>query len=71
VDDDGVGMPQNPSQQHHYGLAIMRERTRGLDGKLVIRSSELGGTCVKLRFDVAGKEKFAETAMLQQKELAP
>lgn len=54
VDDDGIGMPAETGRQHHYGLAIMRERAQGVGGKLALSRSELGGTRVELRFSAAG-----------------
>lgn len=53
VDDDGVGIGDAPADgQHHYGMAIMRERARGLDGELVVGERPGGGTRVALRFPV-------------------
>ncbi len=52
IEDDGVGMPDIQQLEHHYGMAIMRERTQGLGGSLHVGSSELGGTAVKLFFHV-------------------
>ena len=60
IDDDGIGMPEERMQRHHYGLAIMRERAKSLNGEINFHNSKLGGTCVKLRFDLAGREKFVE-----------
>jgi len=45
-----VGIPWVGPRANHYGLAIMRERARSLDGALVIEPSSLGGTRVLLRF---------------------
>ncbi|OOZ40117.1 hypothetical protein BOW52_06350 [Solemya elarraichensis gill symbiont] len=50
IEDDGVGMPSVEQLEHHHGLAIMRERARGLGGILHIGRSSLGGTAVKLNF---------------------
>lgn len=66
IDDDGVGLPEQKLQKHHYGLAIMRERAHELGGKFKLCSSGLGGTCVSLCFDTAGKQKYDETADLDQ-----
>lgn len=50
IADNGVGMPDVDQLEHHYGMAIMRERTRGLGGNLHVGKSDLGGTAVKLYF---------------------
>lgn len=50
VDDDGIGLPENPEKQNHYGLAIMQERTRSLQGQLDFYTSPLGGNRVELLF---------------------
>lgn len=53
VDDDGIGIDHRPAAIHHYGLSIMEERTRSLDGTLSIREQPLGGTRVVLHFTPA------------------
>ena len=53
IEDDGIGMPDVNQLEHHYGMAIMRERTQGLGGSLHVGSSELGGTAVKLFFQAS------------------
>ena len=50
VCDNGVGIPDDPEKLNHYGLAIMKERTRHLNGALEIKVQESGGTCVEMRF---------------------
>lgn len=55
IDDDGVGMPDDTDRQHHYGLAIMKERAHGVAGELCVIPSVLGGTRVELAFSAAGK----------------
>lgn len=50
VDDDGIGLPDEPEKLNHYGLAIMQERTRSLQGELSFSTSELGGNRVDLLF---------------------
>ena len=52
VEDDGIGMPQVGNLEHHHGLAIMRERAKGLGAMLHVGVSPLGGTMVKLNFYV-------------------
>ena len=49
VEDDGVGIPEQPEKQHHYGLYTMRERAQRLNGELTYRARESGGTRVQLR----------------------
>ncbi len=55
IDDDGKGMPQDADRQHHYGLAIMKERAHGVAGELCVIPSVLGGTRVELVFSASGK----------------
>lgn len=50
IEDDGIGMPDVQQLEHHYGMAIMRERTQGLGGNLHVGTSSMGGTAVKLFF---------------------
>ena len=51
INDDGVGLPEKPEKLNHYGLAIMRERTKGLNGELTIETIDTGGTSIKLIFE--------------------
>ncbi|MBE9538244.1 MAG: type IV pili methyl-accepting chemotaxis transducer N-terminal domain-containing protein [Proteobacteria bacterium] len=53
VDDDGVGMPDNPEKQHHYGIYTMRERAQQLDGAFSCSSRPTGGTRVELKLKLA------------------
>ncbi len=53
VDDDGEGFPASMDKPHHYGLTIMRERTRSLAGEVSFGTSELGGARVALIFTPA------------------
>ncbi len=55
IDDDGIGMSQDADRQHHYGMAIMKERARGVAGELSIVPSVLGGTRVELVFSASAK----------------
>jgi two-component system nitrate/nitrite sensor histidine kinase NarX len=48
VEDNGVGMPENPERQHHYGIYTMRERAQRLDGVLSYSKLSSGGTRVQL-----------------------
>ncbi|MFX1675961.1 histidine kinase [Paraburkholderia sp. A2WS-5] len=46
IEDDGRGIVTESGGEHHYGLSIMRERSRSLGGKLEIRSNEPGSRIV-------------------------
>jgi two-component system nitrate/nitrite sensor histidine kinase NarX len=48
VEDNGVGMPDNPEKEHHYGLHTMRERAQQMNGDLSFLQSASGGTRVEL-----------------------
>ncbi|SEO45805.1 type IV pili methyl-accepting chemotaxis transducer N-terminal domain-containing protein [Aquisalimonas asiatica] len=50
VQDDGVGMPEQPEKAHHYGIQIMAERARSLGGELMIDAAEPQGTRVQVTF---------------------
>lgn len=54
IEDDGIGVShiehQAPGDTLHYGLAIMRERAQGLNGRIDILERPEGGTRVLLRF---------------------
>jgi two-component system nitrate/nitrite sensor histidine kinase NarX len=54
VCDDGAGIPDDPEKLNHYGLAIMKERSRHLNGALHFARQEEGGTCVKMCFAPEG-----------------
>ncbi|MBV1919362.1 MAG: HAMP domain-containing protein [Pseudomonadales bacterium] len=49
IRDNGVGIPNNPEQHNHYGLAIMNERALGLNGKISIKRRPSNGTEVILK----------------------
>ena len=53
VCDDGVGIPDDPEKINHYGLAIMKERSRHLNGALKLYRRDEGGTCVEMDFSPA------------------
>ena len=53
VCDDGVGIPDDPEKINHYGLAIMKERSRHLNGELKLYRRKEGGTCVEMNFPPA------------------
>jgi len=50
IEDDGKGMPEDPSRLNHYGLAIMQERSKNLDGQLSIRNRPQGGVGIYFVF---------------------
>jgi len=50
VDDDGIGIPDKAEKTNHYGLAIIQERSRHLDGTLEIACRPEGGTRVAFAF---------------------
>ncbi|MDP2809454.1 MAG: histidine kinase [Rhodocyclaceae bacterium] len=54
VEDDGVGIHQ-AADVHHYGMAIMDERARSLQGEIHCRERPGGGTRVALAFRPAGR----------------
>ncbi len=55
VVDDGCGIPASPERSRHYGLAIMEERVRSLNGTLTIEPLAAGGTRVAFQFRAARK----------------
>lgn len=65
VEDDGKGIdPAAPVEHHHYGVAIMGERARGLGGALDIGPRPGGGTRVSVSFDPhAAPLGLADTAL--------
>ncbi|WP_049723439.1 histidine kinase [Gilvimarinus polysaccharolyticus] len=48
--DDGIGINENPHKLNHYGLTIMQERGKNLNGELTIVGRDTGGTCVTFVF---------------------
>ena len=50
IDDDGIGIPPNAERTNHYGLAIISERGRHLNGQVAITPRDGGGTRVSLKF---------------------
>jgi len=52
VEDDGIGFDSRASQQDHFGLLIMRERTESVGGILHIDSQLGTGTIVAARFPI-------------------
>lgn len=49
IEDNGMGINKSAAM-HHYGMAIMDERSRALHGTLQYLPRLQGGTCVKLVF---------------------
>lgn len=50
IKDNGIGIPGDPSKLNHYGLAIMTERSRNLNGTLDVKQRDSGGTEVSFSF---------------------
>ena len=51
IEDDGIGLGSAAADtRHHHGMAIMRERARGLGGRLDVGARAGGGTRVMLQF---------------------
>jgi two-component system nitrate/nitrite sensor histidine kinase NarX len=52
ITDDGVGLSNSPEKLNHYGLAIIKERSRHLHGELAVKSTSQGvkGTQIMLQF---------------------
>lgn len=57
IEDDGIGIPPQAKRTHHYGLAIMRERSSSLGGELSIEPRSSKGTRVRLRFNPRGNQQ--------------
>lgn len=54
VEDDGAGLPPaSPCGGAHYGMDIMRERARRIEGRLEVGARPGGGTRVRLVFPAA------------------
>lgn len=50
IRDNGVGLPSQPEKLNHYGLAIMQERSRHLNGSIQIHNHPDGGVAVEFGF---------------------
>lgn len=50
IEDDGIGIGEQPEKLNHYGLAIMQERSKNLGGQLHLGKREPGGTWVEFSF---------------------
>ena len=53
IQDDGIGIPPNAERNNHYGLAIINERSRHLNGHVAIEPRAEGGTRVTFSFKPA------------------
>lgn len=55
IQDDGVGLSRHPEKLNHYGLAIIQERSRHLQGQLIVKSTQndIKGTRIELNFEPA------------------
>ena len=50
IEDDGAGLLVEKSQTHHYGLSIMKERAKTLNGSFEIKNNSQGGVTITLEF---------------------
>jgi two-component system nitrate/nitrite sensor histidine kinase NarX len=66
ISDNGVGWPDNPERENHFGLHIMRERAEYLGGTLRLESSPSGGARVQLRFVPAAGRTHSPTAVTSE-----
>jgi signal transduction histidine kinase len=55
VVDDGIGLPEYPPSNHHFGLQTMHERAESVGGALCLNSPPGLGTVVKLRLPLANE----------------
>ena len=70
IKDDGIGLPEAPEKLNHYGLAIIKERSRHLDAKLSVNSTlkndtTKGHTEIKLQFNPCYLMNQEATPVLQ------
>ncbi len=50
INDDGTGVPTNPSDEPHHGIMIMQERAHRLGGDFALENSAGGGTRLSVNF---------------------
>ncbi len=50
INDNGIGISEKKSQAHHYGISIMDERAKALNGILEINNNPQGGVTICLNF---------------------
>lgn len=60
IEDDGVGIRKSASL-HHYGIAIMNERARALNGRITHLPRESRGTCVQMLFTPSQLPSITDT----------
>jgi len=65
ITDDGIGLPDSTKRDHHFGLSIMRERAKQLDGALDIHSRSGQGVRVRLCFQPAGDALSSSAPILE------
>ena len=71
IDDDGVGISTHASPAQHFGLDIMRDRARLLDGGIDIVRGPRGGTRVALHFPARTAFAAAPTTTASAPETEP
>ncbi len=53
IKDDGIGFdPERLPEEKHFGLSLMQERIRLINGKISILSKEREGTCIKIEVPI-------------------
>ncbi|MEG3767841.1 ATP-binding protein [Alteromonas sp. 14N.309.X.WAT.G.H12] len=50
IEDNGIGIPVSSEKLNHYGLAIMKERSRHLGGDITVERRAQGGTGIYFTF---------------------
>jgi len=50
IRDNGRGLPESDQPENHYGMIIMQDRARSLDGQLTVANHPQGGVEVSLHF---------------------
>ncbi|MEC5317741.1 nitrate/nitrite two-component system sensor histidine kinase NarX [Brenneria populi subsp. brevivirga] len=61
VRDNGVGIADDAHRVNHYGLIIMQDRARSLQGECAIRRRDGKGTEVRVRFPAAARHRPSPT----------
>lgn len=59
IEDDGIGIGNDPEKRNHYGMAIIQERAHQLAGNVEIKKRDSGGTGVYFRFTPEAMRKPA------------
>jgi len=53
IKDDGIGFdPERLPEEKHFGLSLMQERIRLINGKISILSKKKEGTCIKIEVPI-------------------